>query len=301
MTTEEFIQKAKAIHGNKYDYSKVEYTHNNVEVCIICPEHGEFWQKPRLHLSGCGCPICTGKKKMRTIDFIKRAKQVHGDKYDYSKAEYTGHAEKVRIICPEHGEFRQIASNHLRGAGCPKCGFIISGSKQRIWTKEACYELAKQYDDLTTFRIECKTAYTKACKNRWIQDYTWLKRKQLPSGYWTKEKILAVARKYSSSGDFKKGNKQAYTAACNRKLIKECIWFVTPKNAKRWNYGTCLEEARKYTTTADFRANARSGYDFARKKGWLDEYTWLEKTNPWNYASCLEEAHKYQYYLDFRS
>jgi hypothetical protein len=88
MTTDDFIQKAKAIHGNKYDYSKVEYTHNNVEVCIICPEHGEFWQKPRLHLSGCGCPICTGKKKMRTIDFIKRAKQVHGDKYDYSKAEY---------------------------------------------------------------------------------------------------------------------------------------------------------------------------------------------------------------------
>lgn len=301
MTTEEFIQKAKAIHGNKYDYSKVEYTHNNVEVCIVCPEHGEFLQKPRLHLSGCGCPICTGKKKMRTIDFIKRAKQIHGDKYDYSKAEYKGHAKEVCIICPEHGEFRQIASNHLRGAGCPKCGFIISGSNQRIWTKEACYELAKQYDDLTTFRIECKTAYTKACKNRWIQDYTWLKRKQLPSGYWTKEKILAVAREYSSSGDFKKGNKQAYTAACNRKLIKECIWFVTPKNAKRWNYGTCLEEARKYTTTADFRANARSGYDFARKKGWLDEYTWLEKTNPWNYASCLEEAHKYQYYLDFRS
>ena len=302
MTTDDFIQKAKAIHGDKYDYSKVEYTHNNIEVCIICPEHGEFLQKPRLHLSGCGCPICTGKKKMRTIDFIKRARQVHGDKYDYSKAEYNGNSEEVCIICPEHGEFWQRAGSHLKGRGCPQCGYIVGSSKQRIWTKEACYELARQYDDLTSFITECKTAYAKACRNKWIQDYTWLKRKQLPSGYWTKELILAEARKYSSSGDFKKGNKQAYDAACNRKLIKECTWFATPKNAKKWNYDTCFAEAQKYESTTDFRVNSITAYCIARDRGWLEEYTWLKKyVNLYNHDQCLAEAKKYQYFNDFRA
>ena len=61
-TTEQFIKKAKLIHGNKYCYSKVKYTNAHTKVCIICPEHGEFWQKPSVHLNGCGCPICKESK-----------------------------------------------------------------------------------------------------------------------------------------------------------------------------------------------------------------------------------------------
>ena len=57
-TTEQFIIDAKLIHGNKYDYSKVEYTNNQTKVCIICPLHGEFWQRPNDHLREKGCPIC---------------------------------------------------------------------------------------------------------------------------------------------------------------------------------------------------------------------------------------------------
>ena len=108
MNNEDFIKKAKAVHGDRYDYSKVQYVHNKTEVCIICREHGEFWQKPKNHLSGYGCPICSGRKKMRTSDFIKKARSVHGEKYDYSKADYKGNTEKVCIICPEHGEFWQV-------------------------------------------------------------------------------------------------------------------------------------------------------------------------------------------------
>ena len=58
-TTERFIEKARKIHGDKYDYSKVEYKHNKKNVCIICPIHGEFWQTPHEHLKGCGCPKCS--------------------------------------------------------------------------------------------------------------------------------------------------------------------------------------------------------------------------------------------------
>ena len=302
MTTDDFIQKAKAIHGDKYDYSKVEYVDNKTEVCIICREHGEFWQKPKNHLSGYGCPICSGRKKMRTIDFIKRAKQIHGDKYDYSKAEYKGNAEEVCIICPEHGEFWQRAGLHLRGAGCSKCGFITGSAKQRIWTKEACYELAKRYDDLTTFCTECKTAYSIACRNNWIQDYTWLKRKQLPNGYWTKELVLEEAHKYISTHEFKAGSPKAYGAAHRNGWISECTWFIKPKNAKKWNYDTCFEEAQKYGSTTDFRANSITAYCIARDRGWLEEYSWLTKNiNPYNHDLCLAEAKKYQYFNDFRA
>ena len=58
LTTEEFISKAKEVHGNKYDYSKVEYVNNHTKVCIICPKHGEFWQTPNHHLLGHGCSKC---------------------------------------------------------------------------------------------------------------------------------------------------------------------------------------------------------------------------------------------------
>lgn len=302
MTTEGFIQKAKQKYGDRYDYSKVEYIGNKAKVCIICREHGEFWQEARMHLSGCGCPICAGRKKMRTSDFIKKARSAHGDRYDYSKTEYKGNTEKVCIICSEHGEFWQQASSHLKGAGCPKCGFILSSSKQRIWTRERCYELAMQYNDLTSFAKECQVAYGKACRNDWIKDYTWLERKSLPNGYWTKELVMEEAHKYNSSREFKKGSRLAYNAACNHGWLIECTWFKKPKNAPKWNYDTCYEEASKYTSTTDFRAACITAYCIARDKGWLDEYIWLEKhINPYNHDACWQEAKKYQYFNDFRA
>ena len=124
-TTIEFIEEAKKIHNNKYDYSKVEYINKRTKVCIICPEHGEFWQRPTDHLQGSGCYYCGRKKctgkKVTTDSFIETAKKIHGDKYDYSKVEYSNSKEKICIICPEHGEFYQLPTAHLQGQGCPKC------------------------------------------------------------------------------------------------------------------------------------------------------------------------------------
>ena len=126
-TTQSFIEDAKQIHGDKYDYSKVEYKGNKIKVCIICYEHGEFWQTPNKHLSSKeGCPKCGDifnglKKRLGTQEFIKRAKQIHGDKYDYSKVEYVTSETKVQIICPKHGEFFQTPNCHLSGHGCPIC------------------------------------------------------------------------------------------------------------------------------------------------------------------------------------
>jgi superfamily II DNA or RNA helicase len=120
-TTDEFIQKAKEIHGDKYDYSLVDYIGNKNKVKIICPEHGEFEQTPAKHLINRGCRKCGGSAKLTTDEFIKKAKEIHGDKYDYSKAEYIDTKTKIKIICPEHGEFKKSPSNHLKGQGCSVC------------------------------------------------------------------------------------------------------------------------------------------------------------------------------------
>ena len=127
-TTEEFINDARKVHGDKYDYSKVEYKGNKEKICIIChekdeegKEHGEFIQQALTHLRGYGCPKCSCNYRMTREEFIEKARKVHGDKYDYSKSDYKGSHKKVCIICPEHGEFWQLAKNHLRGYDCPKC------------------------------------------------------------------------------------------------------------------------------------------------------------------------------------
>ena len=82
MDTNEFIFKAKEVHGNKYDYSKIEYKKSKDKVCIICPEHGEFWQLPHSHLIGNGCKKCSSSKSSitrasTTSEFIKKAKKTN--------------------------------------------------------------------------------------------------------------------------------------------------------------------------------------------------------------------------------
>lgn len=129
-TVEDFIEKARKIHGDKYDYSKVEYVDSKTPVCIICPEHGPFWQRPNAHLRGNNCPQCVGGIKSSTNDFITKAKQIHGDKYDYSKVEYVNNHTPICIICPEHGPFWQKPAHHLRGHECPKCVGGVPYSKK---------------------------------------------------------------------------------------------------------------------------------------------------------------------------
>ena len=121
LTKEMFIEKAKKIHGNKYDYSKVEYINNRTKVCIICPIHGEFWQTPASHLKGQGCPKCDNEYSPTTEECIERAKKVHGNKYNYSKSIYANAVTKICVICPKHGEFWVFPNNHLNGNGCPNC------------------------------------------------------------------------------------------------------------------------------------------------------------------------------------
>ncbi len=137
LTKKEFIEKAQKIHGKKYNYEKVKYINNHTKVCIICPIHGEFWQTANSHMAGQNCPICSRlngtKALMNDLNyFITKAKQIHGNKYDYSKSVYIKASKKIKIICPIHGEFWQIADAHLTGKGCRLCVHQISKGEQEI-------------------------------------------------------------------------------------------------------------------------------------------------------------------------
>jgi len=119
--TEGFIGKARAIHGDTYEYPEVAYINSGTKVSINCKKHGSFTMTPGAHLSGQGCNKC-GHGSLSKEDFISKAQQVHGEKYNYSDISYNGTHHHVNILCREHGHFKQIPYVHLRGSGCASCG-----------------------------------------------------------------------------------------------------------------------------------------------------------------------------------
>lgn len=155
LNNEEWIDRFKSVHGNKYDYSKVKFIDNEAKVCIMCPEHGEFWQSPSKHYNAKqGCPKCGKRKcenaqKITKEEYIEKARKVHGGKYDYSKIEYDNSHSKITIICPKHGEFQQLAYDHTNGHGCPVCANLYSSKENEIYdflAKELGEENVIQHD-----------------------------------------------------------------------------------------------------------------------------------------------------------
>lgn len=167
LTTQEFIEKAKQVHGDKYDYSKSDYINSRTKVCIICPEHGEFWQTGNAHLSGQNCPKCVGRDKSKQ-EVIQNFVTTHGNKYDYSEIPDSPKShEKVPIICPKHGKFLQTVYNHSIGQGCPKCAIEKNAERQtytwdqlkdilsRRHNNKYDYSLVKYIDMYTPIEIVC--------------------------------------------------------------------------------------------------------------------------------------------------
>ena len=131
LSTEVFVAKALGLHsGLRYDYSKVQYRSSHVEVIIICQQHGPFQIKPNYHLCGGKCPSCSKCVRYNTETWICKAREVHGDLYDYSKTVYKSTQTKVVITCKKHGDFEQTPANHVSNRhGCPSCS--------HGWSKEA--------------------------------------------------------------------------------------------------------------------------------------------------------------------
>lgn len=125
MKKEEFVERANIIHNGKFDYSLVEDTvSSEVKTKIICPKHGVFEQTPHSHLRGKGCKQCYYESKRNTLEyFLKKAKKIHGDKYNYDKVEYINAVTPITITCPIHGDFEITPTCHTdKKQGCKLCG-----------------------------------------------------------------------------------------------------------------------------------------------------------------------------------
>lgn len=144
-----FIEKAKIIHSDKYDYSKVDYITNKEPVEIVCPKHGSFMQAPGDHLKGYGCSKCSGKYKPTGAEWVKRAMPVYSYKYDYSKVSYVDNKTPVTVTCPIHGDFQTLPTNHLKGvSGCPACNNERKHNDQKKSTEQFIKEAREVHGDV---------------------------------------------------------------------------------------------------------------------------------------------------------
>lgn len=166
MTTIDFIEKAKIVHGDIYDYSKFEYFNCYKRGIIICKKHGEFIQIPRSHLKGHGCAKCSyvnlSKKNTSTAEeFIEKAIKIHGDNYKYSNLTYVNYTTPVNILCKTHGIFKLRPYYHLNGNGCPNCKYV---NKTEEFIEKATKKYGDTYEYTDVDYVNSKTHVNILCK-----------------------------------------------------------------------------------------------------------------------------------------
>ena len=162
-TREEFIADARKVHGNRYDYSKVDYQGSSTKVCIICPAHGDFMQTPGCHLSGQGCPSCGGRKKRTREEFIAQARLIHGDKYAYDKVDYKNDSTKIIVTCPIHGDFSITPDAHIHSKqGCKQCAIERRAINSRLSQDEFIRRAAEKHAGKYSYdKVVYKGSHTK--------------------------------------------------------------------------------------------------------------------------------------------
>jgi hypothetical protein len=186
---EKVLEKFREVHGDKYDYSEVEYKNEGTKVKIYCKKHKKFFvQTPKIHWRDHGCPEC-GKEsqiastKMYIEEFIERASKMHEGFYKYNLITNFSYAEKQPIICLVHGEFMQDPYLHLSGSGCPKCyADRQGGDAVRLPPEQVLEDFRRMHDDKYDYsEMEYEGTEIKIkiyCKKH--QTYFW----QSPSSHW---------------------------------------------------------------------------------------------------------------------
>lgn len=146
-TNEQYINEANITHDNLFSYSKLVYKNNRTPVIVTCKIHGDFKINPYWHLKGGICPECDVNSKKSNKIYIKQVSKVHNNFYDYSKTIYITARDTVIITCPEHGDFSQIARDHLNGHGCKKCKKSLGELKIMKWleNRNIIYEDEKKF------------------------------------------------------------------------------------------------------------------------------------------------------------
>lgn len=335
LTIDEFIKIAQEVHGDKYDYSKVEYLDVKTKVCIICPNHGEFWQSPDNHIRGHGCRKCSSD-----INAEKRRLWTE---------------EKCRAEASRFSEMKafktesKVAYNAAIKNKWLKDYDWLSHSNSNRWTKEKCLEAASNYKEMKSFRTECESAYNAALRNNWLKNYTWLsykidvsKPKKKRQSY-TQEEIIERLRsifgdRYGYDKVLYKAMKVPITLVCHEKDangVEHGDFSMRPDNIfsskqgcpkcyndrrsrlQRKSVGAFIEEAKKvhgdlYEYHKVEYVNTNSKVCIVCKihgDFWQTPANHLKgkgcpycsgNAKKWDKETCEQEARKYEYIFDFR-
>lgn len=285
LTTEKFIERARQVHGDKYDYSKVEYINNTTKVCIICKDHGPFYVSAKTHLVGRGCLECANQTLWDYDSCLAEAKM-----YD-SESKFRRGSQRAYGVAKRNGWIVNYT------------WFSVLWNPK--WNYDTCYKEAQKYKSRSEFKKACPQGYTAARSNKWLDDYFWFMPLCKQNGYWTIERCKETALLYSNVTSFQKEQPGAYNAAKKNGWLKDYDWFVSPQRPHGyWSRENCYKEAQKYTTSVDFKKNCSAAYNKAYRNGWLADYCWFitdKKPNGyWTAKRCEEESHKYTSRKEFQ-
>ena len=237
LTIEEIIKRSKHIHGDLYDYSKVNYLRSSTKVEILCKKHGSFFQNIHHHFNGIGCPKCGVEKSSEANrgtlkGFIEKANEIHNNIYNYSKVKYKNNNTKVEIVCKQHGSFFQRPNNHIDSkSGCPICGSNNSGKSSRSNTEDFINKSIEIHGNLFDYSlvnyIDSHTKVDIICKKHG-------KFKQVPyghlNGYGCSKCVSQISKKEVQINDFL--SQYVETKQSNRKILegKELDIYIPSKN-----------------------------------------------------------------------
>lgn len=170
LTQEEFVFRAKEIHGDKYDYSNSIYVNSSTKLIVICHKHGQFLITPRDHIMSrqrgcrkCGYDSVRKKKSYSHDEYMYMLNKVHSNSYDYSKTIYANSENKIVVICKKHGDFKIDPSGHLAGRGCSKCSYervaknrkLSESDIRRAHGDRFTYDLSNHTNSYKKIRILC--------------------------------------------------------------------------------------------------------------------------------------------------
>lgn len=285
LTTALFIERARKVHGEMYDYSKVEYVNKTTNVCVICKDHGPFYVAPKKHLVGRGCLECAKQTLWNYDSCLAEAK-----KYD-SESKFKRGSQRAYGVAKRNGWIANYT------------WFSVLWKPR--WSYDECYKEAQKYKSRSEFKKESPSGYSAARTNKWLDDYFWLLPLRKQSGYWTKELCKETAQQYSYVTSFQREQPGAYNAAKKNDWLKDYDWFVSPQKPHGyWNRDNCYKEALKYTSAIELKKNCSAAYNKAHKNGWISDYYWFiieKKPNGyWTSERCEQESHKYTSRKEFQ-
>ena len=290
ITQKEFEYRGNCIHGGMYDYSKTEYVNVKTKVCIICPEHGEFWQIPSNHLRGHGCPTCiVGTIEDRVRLWKDKSNIIHNNTYNYSKVCCVKDKDKVCIICREHGDFWQRPDAHLRGQGCPTCAKLLVAENKKNINRAKRPDLSHVEPPAGSKAVPVGTDgayalvddedYDRVMEHNWCLDkqgyahtYIYKKRVKMHRFILNAPANSVVDHVFHNPLD----NRKSQMRLCSQKensrnsrstkgtsKYKGVYWY---SKSKKWKAGIGVDRERKRLGTFDSEIEAAKAYDEAAKK-----------------------------------